>query len=76
MGGHQEFNDLQFLFISGRGTKMAVSLVNDVVSYCTERGYPVYTCSLAARGGGHSMPSHIMLFYFERRWMYYLITAG
>ena len=76
MGGHQEFNDLQFWFISGRGTKMAVSLVNDVVSYCTERGYPVYTCSLAARGGGAFDAIPHMLFYFERRWMYYLITAG
>ena len=37
--GHHAINDLQFGFISGRGTNMAVSLVNDVISYCTERGF-------------------------------------
>ena len=31
----------------------------------TERGSPVYTCSLDAQGG-HSMPSHV-LFYYESR---------
>ena len=30
--GHHDFNDLQFGFISGRGTNMAVSLVNYVIS--------------------------------------------
>ena len=50
MCGHHDFNDLHFGFISGRGTKIAVSLVNDVISYCTESGSLVYTCSLDAQG--------------------------
>ena len=37
--GHHAINDLQFGFISGRGTNMAVSLVNNVISYCTECGF-------------------------------------
>ena len=40
---------------------MAVSLVNDVISYCTERGSPVYTCSLDAQGAFDAIP-HPVLF--------------
>ena len=59
--GHHDFSDLQFGFITGRGTNMAVSLVNDVISYCTERGSPVYTCSLDAQGAFDAIP-HAVLF--------------
>ena len=59
--GHHDFNDLQFGFISGRGTNIAVSLVNDVISYCTESGSPVYTCSLDAQGAFDAIP-HPVLF--------------
>ena len=59
--GYHGFNDLQFVFISGRGTNMAVLLVNDVISYCTERGSPVYTCSLDAQGAFDAI-SHAVLF--------------
>ena len=40
---------------------MAVSLVNDGISYCTERGSPVYTCSLDAQGAFDAIP-HAVLF--------------
>ena len=40
---------------------MAVSLVNDVISYCTERGSPVYTCSLDAQGAFDAI-THAVLF--------------
>ena len=35
-------SDIQFGFVSGRGTDMATSLANDVFSYCTKRGSPVF----------------------------------
>ena len=41
---------------------MAVSLVNDVIGYCTKRGSPVYTCSLDAEGAFDAIP-HNALFY-------------
>ena len=31
-----EFSDLQFGFIPGRGTTTAVSLADDMISYCTK----------------------------------------
>ena len=75
MCGHYAFNDLQFGFISGRGTNMAVSLVNDVISYCTERGSPVYTCSLDAQEAFDAIP-HPVLFRKAIYVFNYLITAG
>ena len=59
--GHHDFNDLQFGFISGRGTNMAVSRVNYVISYCKDRRSPVYTCSLDAQGAFDAIP-HAVLF--------------
>jgi hypothetical protein len=56
-----EFSDLQFGFVAGRGTNMATALANDVISYCTKRGSPVYTCSLDAEGAFDAVP-HAILF--------------
>ena len=36
--GHHDFSDLQFGFITGRGTNMAVSLVNDVMGHFHKKG--------------------------------------
>ena len=54
-------SDLQFWLDSGRGTDMAKYLANDVCSYCTKRGSPVYICSLDAEGVFDSVP-HSVLF--------------
>ena len=36
VSGYHEFNNLQFGFVAGRGTNMATSLSNDVITYCTK----------------------------------------
>ena len=60
--GHHDFKYLQFGFISGRG-RDEHGRVNDVISYCTERGSPVYTCSLDAQGpGAFDAIPHAVLF--------------
>ena len=59
---HYELSDLQFGFIAGRGTQMASALTNDVISYSTKRGSPVYTCSLDAEGAFDAIP-HAILFH-------------
>ena len=56
-----EFSDLQFGFTDGRGTSMAVSLAEDVTTYCVDRGSPVFTCSLDAESAFDGLP-HPMLF--------------
>ena len=58
-GGHT-FSDLQFGFVPGRGTGMAVSVVNDVISYCNKRGSAVYTCALDAEGAFDAVPHDIL----------------
>ena len=59
--GH-EFCDLQFGFVKGRGTEMAVTaLFHDVISYSTTRGSVVYSCSLDAEGAFDAIP-HCVLF--------------
>ena len=50
------FSDLQFGFVPGRGTEMATTLVNDVVSYTNTRGSTVYPCSLDAEGIFDAIP--------------------
>ena len=58
--GHHHFNDLQYGVISGRGTHMAVSLVNDVISYCTDNWSTVYTCSLDTQGAFDAIPHAVL----------------
>jgi len=62
VSGYQEFSDLQFGFVAGRGTNMATSLANDVIKYCTKRGSPVNTCSLDAEGVFDAVPNAILFF--------------
>jgi hypothetical protein len=58
--GEHTFNDLQFGFIEGRGTNMAVSLAHDVINYCVKRKSPVYACSLDAEGAFDAIPHPIV----------------
>ena len=39
---------------------MATFLANDVFSYCTKRGLPVYTCSLEAEGAFDAVPHSVL----------------
>ena len=43
--GTQSFSDLQFGFVKGRGTNMAVSLSNDVIQYYSKKGSTVFSLS-------------------------------
>ena len=56
-----KFSVSQFGFVSGRGTEIATTLVNDVISYANVRGSTVYTCSLDAEGAFDAIP-HCVLF--------------
>ena len=58
--GH-EFSDLQFGFVSNRGTTMAAALTHDVIDYMNSNGSPVYACSLDAEGAFDGIP-HSVLF--------------
>ena len=62
VSSRHEFSDLQFGFIAGRGTNMAASLANDVISYCNKRGSAVFTCSLDAEGAFDTVPHNILLY--------------
>ena len=55
------FDELQFGFVKGRGTAMATTLLRGVISYTTNRGSTVYTCSLDAEGAFDAIP-HTILF--------------
>ena len=69
--GHHDFNDLQFGFISGRGTNMAVSMM----LYLTVQSVGLLFIHVhwTHRAQGHSIPSHT-LFYSERRCRCYSLS--
>ena len=48
-------------FITGRGTEIAIALVNDVKLYCNSKNSAVYSCSLDAEGAFDAIP-HSVLF--------------
>ena len=52
----------QFGFVQHRSTATAISLANDVCSYCCSQGTPVYLCSLDAEGAFDAIP-HAVLFH-------------
>lgn len=60
--GQYDFSDVQFGFIEGRGTNMAISLAHDVISHHVTNGSPVYSCALDAEGAFDAIP-HDVLFY-------------
>ena len=55
-----EFHDLQFGFISSRGTSMAGALTHDVIDYCINNDSPVYACALDAEAAFDGIPHDIM----------------
>ena len=55
-----EFHELQFGFISGKGTEIATTLFNDVTTYCNAHGNAVCTCSLDAEGDCDAIPHSIL----------------
>ena len=59
VSGH-DFDELQFGFVKSRGTDMATTLLTDVISYSTNRGSTVYTCSLDAEGAFDAIPNAIL----------------
>ena len=55
------FDPLQFGFIDGRGTNMAIALASDVSQYCYAQGSTTYMCSLDAEAAFDGLP-HAVLF--------------
>ena len=55
------FHDMQFGFIEGRSTAMAVSLMEDVTEYCVLRGSPVFLCSLDVEGAFYGLLHSVLL---------------
>ena len=54
-------HDLQFGFVEGRNTNMAISLSRDVISYFNSRGSSVYTCTLDAEMAFDGIPHFVLL---------------
>ena len=55
------FNNMQFGFVEGRGTNMAIRLASDVTEYCNKRGSSVYACALDAEMAFDGIPHSILL---------------
>ena len=55
------FHDLQFGFIEGRSTNMAICTTNDIISYTNYRGSQVYGCTLDAEKAFDGVPHSILL---------------
>ena len=55
------FHDLQFGFIEGRGTTMAICTAKDAISYVNSRGTSVYACALDAEKAFDGVPHSILL---------------
>ena len=58
--GEHEFHDLQFGFVSNRGTSMAAALTHDILDYCVSNKSPVYVCALDAEAAFDGIPHAIM----------------
>ena len=67
------FSDSQFGFVAGRGTEIAIALVNDVKLYCNSKNSAVYSCSLDAEGAFDAIPHSVLL---PKPLLHYLIIAG
>ena len=59
--GQHKFHDLQYGFVEGRGTKMAIATAQDVISYCNERGSSVFACTLDAERAFDGVPTCVLL---------------
>ena len=58
---YHDFHDSQLGFVPGRGTKMAIPVSRDVISYCVKKGSPIFACSLDAECAFDAIP-HSVLF--------------
>ncbi len=58
--GFYKFDDTQFGFVQGRGTNMAISITQGVITYTVKRGNPVFACSLDAEGAFDAMPFQVI----------------
>ncbi len=58
--GYYDFEDTQFGLVQGRGTNMAISLTQDVITYNVKRGNPVFACSLDAEGAFDAIPFGVL----------------
>lgn len=56
------FSDYQFGFVNGKSSNMAAALATGIITYCTKRGSPVFTCALDAKGAFDEIP-HSIIFY-------------
>ena len=56
------FHDLQYGFVEGRGTKMAITTTQDVITYCNSRGSAVFACALDAERAFDGVPSCVLLY--------------
>ena len=71
-----EFSDLQFGFTDGRGTSMAVSLAEDVTTYCVNRGSVVFTCSLDAESAFDGLCAGVVLTAVSRSFDVHLTSTA
>ena len=57
-----EFHDMQYGFVQGRGTQMAIVNANDIIKYFNHRGTAVFGCSLDAEKAFDAIPHSILLY--------------
>jgi hypothetical protein len=56
------FHPLQYGFVDGRGTKMAISTTQDIITFCNSRGSSVYVCGLDVAKAFDGVPHSVLLF--------------
>ena len=57
-----EFHDMQYGFVQGRGTQMAIVNTNDIIKYFNHIGTAVFGCSLDAEKAFDAIPHSILLY--------------
>ena len=55
------FHPLQYGFVDGRSTKMAACTTQDLITYCNNRGSPVFACGLDVEKAFDGVPHCILL---------------
>ena len=60
MSSGHSFDPMQFGFVEGRGTAMAISLATDVSQLCNAQNSPTFMCSLDAEGAFDGIPHSII----------------
>lgn len=57
-----DFHDLQFGFVEGRSTSMAICTTRDIISYVNSKGSQVCVCTLDAENAFDGVPHSILLY--------------